>query len=126
MSKKITKEEILRNEPFEIEVPTLGKILIKHPTFGDLYEIAKVTRTTEDELERGNESNLLFLSKVLVEPKLTIEELKKVDHHTFTLLFSAIQKELGERIEESSRVMSTFLREVPRKRRRTSGSSSSS
>jgi len=125
MSKKITKEEILRNEPFEIEIPTLGKVLIKHPTFGDLYEITKAVRDIEDEMEKGHESNLLFLSKVLVEPKLTIEELKKIDHHTFTLIFTAVQKELGERIEESSRVMSTFL-EVPRKRRRTSGSSSSS
>jgi len=126
MSKKITKEEILRNEPFEIEIPTLGKVLVRHPTFGELYEITKAVQNIKDEMERGHESNLLFLSKVLVEPRLTIEELKKVDHHTFTLLFSAIQKELGERIEESSRVMSTFLQEAPRRRRRTSGSSTSS
>jgi len=125
MSRKITKEEILRNEPFEIEVPTLGKILVRHPTFGDLFEIAKVTRAVEDELERGHESNLLFLSKVLVEPKLTVDELRKIDHRSFALIFTAVQKELGERIEESTRLMSSFL-EVPRKKKRTSGSSTSS
>jgi len=125
MSKKITKEEILRNEPFEIEIPTLGKVLVRHPTFGELYEITKAVQNIKDEMERGHESNLLFLSKVLVEPRLTIEELKKVDHHTFTLLFTAVQQELGERIEESSRVMSTFL-SVPRRRKQTSGSSTSS
>jgi len=125
MSKRITKEEILRNEPFEIEVPTLGKILIRQPTFGDLYEITKTTKGIEDEMERAHESNMLFLSKVLVEPSLTIDELQKLDHNTFALIFSAVQKELGKRIEESSRVISSFL-EVPSERRETSGSSTSS
>jgi hypothetical protein len=97
MDKKyIRLEDILLNEPRDLEIPGIGVVKIRDPTVGDRIEAKRAAmehplwdKMTEE--ERGSEIQRQLALRMLVEPKITKEQyLQANDPLLFTILDTVI------------------------------------
>jgi len=120
MTEFITLGQLIDNEPFEVEIPGLGKALIRYPTKKETLDAEKEIRSEigEDwfklsETDRGVQIVRRLMLKILVKPKITLKDYLKCRDPDVDYLLDTIAGHYNKRIrtllEKRREVLGDFL-----------------
>jgi len=118
MEDKITIEQLLLNEAVELNIPSVGIFKIREPTRGDNLksrtEASKISNwNTMTQDEKNEEAVLHLIPMIIVEPKITYEDLNKLSQSKIASLVDVISGFIYNRIkklsDERQELMTNFL-----------------
>ena len=115
---KITLKQILENPPVEIEVPGVGKFLVREPTRKDRIEAREEARKLPywkdlTDIEQFEEINVRIVVRTIVEPKMTLEDLQNMPLSKQTAIVDTVSAFHNKRIldlyEKRRKLLEDFL-----------------
>lgn len=118
VNSKLKLEDIIYNEPEEIDVPELDcKITVKLPTVGQKLQIRKEATQLPGwnvltEEEQRAEMTKLMATKMLVDPKVTLKEYLESSDLKMLFLVEAVSRYYVDKLKEVSdkkKEVDTFL-----------------
>jgi len=123
MSKKkiLSINEILDNPVRELDVPGIGKVIIRDPTVEDRIEANKEASKHPNwkdmnEVDQRIEVQKYVSLRMLVEPNISIEDYKKANDLTILTILDTIAMDYGRKLkkltDKRKGVIDSFLQEM--------------
>jgi len=109
MTKKlVTVEQILFNEPYELQIEGWGIVKVRDPKVKDRREAYKLASQHPcweqmSDLEKAVETTRFLMIKCLVEPKITPEQYLEANEIKIAFLLDKIADEMSKRMENITR-----------------------
>jgi len=93
--KPITLNQLIDNEPIDVEVPGVGPVKFKLPSKGDWVQARKKAKTHPNwnelsEAEKLNEENSRLVQQVLIDPKISDEDYWKVNREDYQAIVDVV------------------------------------
>ena len=131
LKRRITLEDILFNEPYEVEIPGYGTVLVRDPTEMDKIEARKAAMKHPlweqmTEAERDAEFQKQLARVRLVEPKVSLEDYYNANPKLLAILdVLAMQyfKRMKELTSKYQNAIKDFLEVMKEERQESSMSS---
>jgi len=115
---RITLDQIMNNEPYEIEVPPYGTILVRDPTRKDKLEARKEAMKSPywesmDKATQDDDIAYRVAIKCVIEPEITVEQYLNAPEPKIITILDSVLLEYGKRlksiIEKRSKIVKDFL-----------------
>ena len=128
---RIKLEDVLFNEPWEVEVPGVGTVLVRDPTERDRIEARKAARKHPlwnelSEVEKSAEIQRHLARLMLVEPKVSEEDYFKANSKIMDAILDTVSMEYMKKVSELTRkrqeLIKDFLRLLKERNLLSSGS----
>jgi len=99
---RITLEELIKNEPRELEVPDVGTVLVRDPTEEDRIEARKLAKKHPlwEELDPTQKDNLelsLLVLRIVVDPKIPPDQMYKCSSVKLGAIIDVVAAEITGR-----------------------------
>jgi hypothetical protein len=107
MENKITIEQLLLNEATDIDIPSVGSFKVREPTRGDnlksKIDASKAPNWSSLTQEEKNEEIVMHLIPIiLVEPKMTYEQLNQFPQSKLTAIVEVISGFIYKKVQQLS------------------------
>ena len=113
---RIKLEDVLFNEPWEVEVPGVGTVLVRDPTERDRIEARKIARKHPlwdelSEVQKSAEVQRHLARIMLVDPKISEEDYFKANSKIMDAILDTVSMVYVKKVNELTRKRQELIRD---------------